>query len=85
MQFMLKVSPKGQVIFPKKLRTALEINEFVKIELKDKNGILKKPEKITAKLAGSLKKYARTKKITIKEAIAQAVRKTAHEIASKNN
>ena len=43
MEYVLKVSPKGQVIFPKKLRESLQVKELVAIEIKDHTGIVKKP------------------------------------------
>ncbi len=43
MEYVLKVSPKGQVILPKKLRESLQVKELVAIEVKDHTGIVKKP------------------------------------------
>jgi AbrB family looped-hinge helix DNA binding protein len=84
MQYILKVSPKGQVTLPKKLREGLGVNDIIEIRVKDYEGILKKPEKATEELAGCFKKYAVKKKIPIEKAIEKAIRMTAREIAKKN-
>ncbi|GAB62987.1 MAG: AbrB/MazE/SpoVT family DNA-binding domain-containing protein [Candidatus Jettenia sp.] len=83
MEHILKVSPKGQITLPKKLRDALEIEDVIEIELKDRKGIVKKPT--TEDIAGCFKKYASKKKITIVKAIKKATDMVAHEIATKNN
>ncbi len=85
MEYILKVSPKGQVILPKKLREALAIKDLIEIELKNRMGIVKKPESVTENLAGCFKKYASKKKITIEKAVEKATRIIAHEIATKDN
>lgn len=85
MEYILKVSPKGQVILPKKLREALKIKDLVEIELKNHRGIVKKPEGVTNELAGCFRKYTLKKKITVEKALEKATDMAAHEIAKKNN
>jgi len=85
MQYILKVSPKGQVTLPKKLREALGINEKIEIKVNDYKGILKKPENVTEGLAGCFRQFAIKKRIALDKAIEKATRMTAHEIAEKNN
>jgi bifunctional DNA-binding transcriptional regulator/antitoxin component of YhaV-PrlF toxin-antitoxin module len=58
MEYLLKVSPKGQVVLPKKLRESLQVKELVAIEVKDHTGIVKKPILSSDKLAGCFKTYA---------------------------
>ncbi len=83
MGYILKVTPKGQIILPKKLRDALKIEDLVEIELKNCKGIVKKPA--TEDIPGCFKKYAAKKKITPEKAIKKATDMVAHEIAAKNN
>ncbi len=85
MEYILKVSPKGQVTLPKKLREALKVKDLIEIELKNRKGIVKKPESITHDLAGCFKKYALKKKIPVEKALEKATDTVAHEIAKKNN
>ncbi|MBM4137300.1 MAG: AbrB/MazE/SpoVT family DNA-binding domain-containing protein [Nitrospira sp.] len=85
MEYILKVSPKGQVILPKKLRERLKVKELILIEAKDEEGIIKKPELSSEKLAGCFKKYVSRKKIPINKAIDKATEMVAHEIARKNH
>ena len=47
MEYILKVSPKGQVTFPKKLRDALEVKDLIEVEIKDRKAIVRKPEPVT--------------------------------------
>lgn len=84
MVFLLKVSPKGQVILPKKLREKLKVKELVAIEVRNSEGIMKKPGMSSEKLAGYFKHYAAKKKTSINEAIDQATEMAAREIARKN-
>ncbi len=84
MEYILKVSPKGQVVLPKKLRESLHVKELVAIEVKDDTGTLKKPDLSSEKLGGCFKAYASGKKISSKEAIERATLKVAHETAGKN-
>lgn len=83
MGYILKVTPKGQITLPKKLRDALKIEDMVEIELKNCKGIVKKPA--TEDIAGCFKKFASKKKITPEKAIKKATDMVAHEIATKNN
>lgn len=85
MEYILKVSPKGQVTFPKKLREALEVKDRIEVEIKDRKAIIRKPESITDDLAGCFKKYTLKKKFTADEDVEKAVEVTAHEIAEKDN
>ncbi|MEW6586260.1 MAG: AbrB/MazE/SpoVT family DNA-binding domain-containing protein [Nitrospirota bacterium] len=85
MQYILKVSPKGQVTLPKKLREGLGVKDFIEIKVKDYEGILKKPEKSTEELAGCFKKYTLRKRIPLEKAVEKAIKMTAREIAQKNN
>lgn len=84
MEYVLKVSPKGQVVLPKKLRDSLHLKELVAIEVKDDTGIVKKPTLSSEKLAGCFKTYGSRKKISSKEAIDRATEMVAHETAGKN-
>lgn len=84
MEYILKVSPKGQVTFPKKLREALEVKDRIEVEIKDRKAIIRKPESITDDLAGCFKKYTLKKKFTADEDVEKAVEVTAHEIAEKD-
>ncbi len=81
MEYILKVSPKGQVTFPKKLREALEVKDFIEVEIKDRKAIVRKPESVTDDLAGCFKKYSLKKKFTANGDVEKAVEITAHEIA----
>ena len=85
MEYILKVSPKGQVTFPKKLREALEVKDRIEIEIKDRKAIVRKPESVTDDLAGCFKKYTLKKKFTADEDLEKAVEITVHEIAEKDN
>ena len=85
MEYILKVSPKGQVTFPKKLREAIEVKDLIEVEIKDRKAIVKKPESVTDDLAGCFKKYTLKKKLSAEEAIEKAAKIVAHEIAKKNN
>lgn len=85
MEYILKVSPKGQVTLPKKLREGLGIRDLIEIKIKDYEGILKKPERTTEKIAGCFKGYGLKGKISIKKAIEKATSMVAHEIAQKDN
>lgn len=86
MQYILKVSPKGQVTLPKKLREGLGVRDLIEIRVeKDYQCILKKPEKATEELAGCFRKYAAKKKMPLEKAVDKAIRMTAREISKKNN
>lgn len=85
MGYILKVSPKGQVTLPKKLRESLEVKDRIEIELKNRMGIVKKPESITEDIAGCFKKYTLKKKVTLEKAIEKTTGMVAHEIATKDN
>jgi len=85
MEYILKVSPKGQVTLPKKLREALKVKDLIEIELKNYKGIVKKPESVTDDLAGCFRKYALKRKIPVGKALEKARDMVAHEIAKKNN
>ena len=85
MEYILKVSPKGQVTFPKKLREAIEVNDLIEVEIKDRKAIVRKPESVTDDLAGCFRKYTLKKEFTAEEALEKAVEATAHEIAEKDN
>ncbi|MCK7510563.1 MAG: AbrB/MazE/SpoVT family DNA-binding domain-containing protein [Desulfobacterales bacterium] len=52
MNYVLRVSPKGQVILPKKLRESLHIRELIAVEVKDDTGIVRKAELSSESLAG---------------------------------
>ncbi|MDA8339638.1 MAG: AbrB/MazE/SpoVT family DNA-binding domain-containing protein [Nitrospiraceae bacterium] len=85
MEYVLKVSQKGQVILPKKLRESLKIKELVVVDVSDSEGVMKKPEMVTDKLAGCFKKYAAKKKVPLDRAIEKAVGMVAREVAEKNH
>jgi AbrB family looped-hinge helix DNA binding protein len=85
MEYILKVSPKGQVTLPKKLRERLSIKTLLEIEIRDDQGIFRKSGEQTEALAGSLRPYYLKKKIPLNKAREQASRLLAHEIASKDN
>ncbi len=85
MEYVLKVSPKGQVVLPKKLRESLKVKELVSIEIKDDTGIVKKTELSSEQLAGCFKGYAAKKKISTKKAIEKATEIVAHETARKGH
>ncbi len=85
MDYILKVSPKGQVTLPKKLREWLKVEDFVEIGVKDNEGILRKPDVSTEKLAGCFKKYVVKNKISMEQALDKARNMVAYEITQKNN
>jgi AbrB family looped-hinge helix DNA binding protein len=85
MEYILKVSPKGQVTLPKKLREGLGVKDLIEIKLKDYEGIIRKPEKSTEELAGCFKRFALKKKISVNRAVEKTIRLVAHEIAEKNH
>jgi len=85
MQFILKVSPKGQVVLPKKLRESLKVKELVSIEVQDDTGVVKKAELSSEKLAGCFKKYAAKKKISVQKAREKAIEIVARETARKGH
>lgn len=85
MEYILKVSSKGQVTFPKKLREALEVKDLIEIEIKDRKAIVRKPGSITDDLAGCFKNYTQKKKFAVNADVEKAVEITAHEIAEKDN
>ena len=84
MEYILKVSPKGQVVLPKKLRETLKVKELVSIEVKNDTGVVKKPELSSDRLAGCFKGYAAKKKVSVKNAIEKASEIVAHETAGKS-
>jgi AbrB family looped-hinge helix DNA binding protein len=85
MEFVLRVSPKGQVVLPKKLREYLEVRDLVSIEIKDDTAIVKKADLSSEYLAGCFKGYAAKKKVTTKKAIERATEIVAHETAGKGH
>jgi AbrB family looped-hinge helix DNA binding protein len=85
MEFVLRVSPKGQVVLPKKLREYLEVSDLVSIEIKDDTAIVKKADLSSERLAGCFKGYAAKKKVTTKKAIERATEIVAHETAGKGH
>ena len=84
MQFYLKVSQKGQVILPKRLRETLQVIDVLEVDLQDKIGVIKKPENMTRNLAGCFRKQAVNVGISVDQALDKAREVTAHEIAKKN-
>lgn len=85
MEFILKVSPKGQVTLPKRLREALKVKDIVEIDIEKHRGIVRKPEDVTGVLAGCFSGYAAKKKISLKKAAEEALYKVSHEIAAKTD
>jgi len=85
MEYVLKVTSKGQVTLPKKLRNQLAIQNLLSINLEEGQGILKKTERASDVLAGSFHPYYRRNKIPLKKAREEALRLTAHEMAKKNS
>lgn len=85
MDYVLKVSPKGQVTLPKKLRQWLDVKDFVEIDVRNSESILKKPDISAEKLAGCFRRYASIGKIPIENAVNMIRNIVAHEIAKKNN
>jgi len=85
MEYILKVSPKGQVTLPKKLRERLSIKHLLEIEIRDDQGLLRKSGELTETLAGSLSPYYLKKKIPLEKARERVLRLLAHEVASKDN
>ncbi len=86
MMYILKVSPKGQVILPKKLREKLKVKNLIEVDVRQREGIIKKPEASVRDIAGCFKKYAvGKKKMDIDKAVKKATEILAHEIAQKNN
>ena len=85
MEFVLKVSPKGQVVLPKKLRDSLKVKELVSIEIKDDTGIVRKADLSSEQLAGCFKGYAAKQKMPTKKAIERATEIVAHETARKGH
>jgi AbrB family looped-hinge helix DNA binding protein len=85
MEYILKVTPKGQVTLPKKLRESLMINDLLEIEVRDREGTVKKPEKRTEQLAGCFRKFSAKKRVPLKKAVEEAVNRVAHEIAAEHH
>jgi AbrB family looped-hinge helix DNA binding protein len=86
MMFVLKVSPKGQITLPKKLREKLKVKNLIEVDVRESEGIIKKPAASVRDMAGCFKKYATdTKNMNIEKAIKKARDIVAHEIAKKNN
>jgi bifunctional DNA-binding transcriptional regulator/antitoxin component of YhaV-PrlF toxin-antitoxin module len=85
MDVILKVSPKGQVILPKKIRERLKVTNLISIEVDDHEAKVKRPVLSSERLAGCFKKYTAGKKISIEKAIDRAARIVAYEIAGKNH
>lgn len=83
MNYVLKVSPKGQVILPKRLRESLHIRELIAVEVKDDAGIVRKAELSSESLAGCFKTYAAKKKISTERALEKAREVVAGETARK--
>ncbi len=71
--FKVKISSKGQITLPKKIRNQLD-SDYVDIVAKNNKILLQKSKPIT-QLAGSLKKYSKNKSnINEKEVWAEYVR-----------
>jgi len=85
MDIYLKVSPKGQVTLPKKLRRQLQVDDLIKIEVRESEGIIKKPDTQTGNIAGCFKEYYLKKKIPLEKALDEALMRTAHEITQKDH
>lgn len=85
MEYVLRVSPKGQVVLPKKLRDSLKVKELVSIEIKDDTAIVRKADLSSERLAGCFKGYATKKKVPARKAIKKATEIVAHEIAGKGH
>ncbi len=85
MEYVLKVSPKGQVTLPKRLRSRLSIQDLLEIEVREDQGILKRSEPVSDQMAGCFNKYFLDKKTGLKKALEQVSEIVSHEIASKNN
>ena len=86
MVYVLKVSPKGQIILPKKLREKLKLKNLIEVDVRESEGIIKKPEASVRDMAGCFKKYAAgNKKIDVVKVVKKARDIIAHEIAKKNN
>ena len=86
MVYVLKVSPKGQIILPKKLREKLKVKNLIEVDVRESEGIIKKPEASARDMAGCFKKYAAgNKNVAVENAIKKARDIVAHEIAKKNN
>ncbi|HEX9079228.1 MAG TPA: AbrB/MazE/SpoVT family DNA-binding domain-containing protein [Desulfuromonadaceae bacterium] len=83
MQFFLKVSPKGQVVLPKKLRDSLQVKDMIEIDLHDREGVLRKPEGMARTVAGCFSSYATKAGVTVEEALEKAREVTAREVATK--
>lgn len=83
MQFFLKVTPKGQVVLPKKLRESLQVSTMIEIDLKEREGVLRKPESTAREVAGCFSEHAKTSGISLVQARKKAREVTAHEIAAK--
>jgi AbrB family looped-hinge helix DNA binding protein len=84
MEYVLKVTPKGQVTLPKKLRNQLAIQNLVSINVEEGQGVLKKTERFSDLLAGSFHPYYRRNKVPLKKAREEALHLTAREISKKN-
>jgi len=84
MQYILKVSPKGQVVLPKKMREAMQVTDLIAIEMRDESGIVHRPDMSSERIAGCFKSYAVKKKIPLDKALEKARSAVAHEIAKKN-
>ena len=85
MEYILKVSPKGQVTLPKRLRSQLSIQDLLEVEVREDQGILRRSEPVTDQMAGCFRKYFSKKKISSVKAVRKAAQLVAHEIAAKNN
>lgn len=85
MEYILKVSPKGQVVLPKKLRETLHVTELVAIEVKDDTAIVRKPTLSSEQLAGCFRGYASGKRVSSKRAVEIATEMVAHETARKGH
>lgn len=85
MEFVLKVSPKGQVTLPKRLREALKVRDLVEIDIENHRGIVRQPEEVTGTLAGCFSGYAAKKRMPLRKAVENASRMVAYEIAAKTD
>jgi AbrB family looped-hinge helix DNA binding protein len=84
MPILLKVTPKGQVTLPKKVRDQLGVGDLAEVTIQGTVAILKKAERKTDTLAGCFRSYAQRAGVPVEKAMGITTEMVADEVAKKS-